>query len=72
MYTFFESYDLSNKTIIPFNTHEGSGDANTYITIKNLLTSSKVNTNGLALQGKVARTNSGKEQTIKWLKGLGY
>ncbi|MBR1763579.1 MAG: hypothetical protein IJ731_09500 [Eubacterium sp.] len=25
MYTFFDTYDFSGKTIVPFNTHEGSG-----------------------------------------------
>jgi flavodoxin len=72
VYTFMEEYDLSGKTIIPFNTHEGSGDAGTYNTIKNKLTKSNVNINGLALQGKVARTDEGKEKTINWLKELGY
>ena len=72
VYTFMEEYDLSGKTIIPFNTHEGSGSAGTYITIKNKLAKSNVNTNGLALQGKVARTDKGKEKTINWLKELGY
>lgn len=72
VYTFMEEYDLSGKTIIPFNTHEGSGSAGTYNTIKNKLSKSTVNTNGLALQGKVARTDKGKEETINWLKELGY
>ena len=72
VYTFMEEYDLSGKTIIPFNTHEGSGSAGTYNTIKNKLSKSNVNTNGLALQGKVARTDEGKEDTINWLKELGY
>ena len=72
VYTFMEKYDLSGKTIIPFNTHEGSGDAGTYNTIKNKLSKSNVNTNGLALQGKVARNDEGKEKTINWLKELGY
>lgn len=72
VYTFIENYDLSNKTIIPFNTHEGSGNAGTYNTLKNKLTESNVNTNGLALQGSVARTDEGKNQTIAWLKELGY
>ncbi len=70
--TFLEKYDFTGKTIIPFNTHEGSGDAGTYNTIKNKLSKSNVNTNGLALQGKVARTDEGKEKTINWLKELGY
>lgn len=72
IYTFIEKYNLSGKTVIPFNTHEGSGNAGTYVTLKNKLKSANVNENGLALTGKVARTTSGKEQTIKWLESLGY
>lgn len=72
VYTFLESYDFSGKTIIPFNTHEGSGSANTYAIIKNKLTNSNVNTNGLAIQGSVARSDDGKTKTIEWLKELGY
>ena len=72
LYTFIEEYDLSGKTIIPFNTHEGSGDAGTYNTLKNKLKDSNVNTNGLAITGSKARTDDGKEETIKWLKELGY
>jgi flavodoxin len=72
VYTFLESYDFSNKIVIPFNTHEGSGISGTYNTIKNKLPNSKVNTNGLALKGSEARTDSGKEKTINWLKQLGY
>lgn len=36
MYTFLESYDWNGKTVIPFNTHEGSGQANTVTTIKGI------------------------------------
>lgn len=63
---------VSGKIVIPFNTHEGSGSAGTYNTIKNKLSKSNVNTNGLALQGQTARTDKGKEKTIDWLKELGY
>ena len=72
VYTFIEEYDLSGKTIIPFNTHEGSDDAGTYNTLKNRLKDSNVNTKGLSLKGTVARTDEGKQATIKWLKDLGY
>ena len=72
VYTFIENYDLSGKTIIPFNTHEGSGNAGTYNTLKNKLTNANVNTNGLAVEGSVARTDEGKTKTISWLKELGY
>lgn len=36
MYTFFDEYDLSGKTIVPFNTHEGSEDSGTYSDIADL------------------------------------
>ena len=72
MYTFLEQYDFSGKTVIPFNTHEGSGDAGTYQTIASQLPEAKVNTDGLAIDGKTARTEDGKQQTIEWLKGLGF
>ena len=72
IYTFIESYDFSGKTVIPFNTHEGSGNAGTYNTLKNKLKNANVNTNGLSIQGKTARGNDGKVLTIKWLKELGY
>lgn len=69
--TFMESYDFTGKTVIPFNTHEGSGSAGTYSTIKNKLSKSIVK-DGLAIQGKVARTDEGKNKTIDFLKSLGY
>lgn len=72
VYTFIENHDLSGKTVIPFNTHEGSGSAGTYEKLKTKLNKSTVNTDGLALEGKVSRTNSGKKETLKWLKKLGY
>ena len=30
MYSFFEEYDFSGKTIIPFDTHYGSGNGGTF------------------------------------------
>jgi flavodoxin len=72
MYTFLEEYDFDGKTVIPFNTHEESGDAGTCTTIQEKLPKATVKTNGLALDGKTARSDDGKQQTIDWLKGLGY
>ena len=72
VYTFLEEYDFNDKTVIPFNTHEGSGDAGTYLTIKNKLSNARVNTKGLALQGSVAREEEGKKEVYNWLKELGY
>ncbi len=42
IYTLFEKYDFSGKTIIPFNTHMGSSDGGTYATIKELCPNSNV------------------------------
>ena len=33
VYTFMDSYDFSDKVVIPFNTHEGSGESGTYSAI---------------------------------------
>lgn len=72
VYTFIESYNFEGKTVIPFNTHEGSGSAGTYNTFKSKLTNANVNTDGLALKGSTSRTDKGKDETINWLKKLGY
>lgn len=72
MYTFLEEYDFDGKTVIPFNTHAGSGDSGTYSTIQEKLPKAKVQTNGFSLDGKTARSDEGKQKTIEWLKGLGY
>lgn len=70
--TFLEKYDFSGKTIIPFNTHEGSGNSGTYTSIKNKMKSADVNTNGLAIRGAEARKESSRSTVENWLKGLGY
>ena len=70
--TFLEKYDFTGKTIIPFNTHEGSGNSGTFTSIKNKMPSSTVNTNGLALRGQDARKESSRSTVENWLKGLGY
>lgn len=36
MYSFFDEYDFSGKTIIPFNCHNGSRFSSTISTIKEL------------------------------------
>ena len=65
MYTFFEDYDLSGKTILPFNTHEGSKDAGTYETIQKLEPNAKV-LNGMDLQGRYAQEDQ-SEVIENWL-----
>ena len=71
--TFLEKYDFSGKTIIPFNTHEGSGNAGTFSRLKSKTTGATVNMDGFTIAGTAARqTASAKEATKNWLKGLGY
>lgn len=72
MYTFLEDYNFDGKNVYLFNTHEGSGDAGTYKTVQSKLPKANVNIDGLALDGKTARSEAGKQQTINWLKESGF
>ena len=49
MYTFFEEYDFSGKTIIPFVTHGGSGFSGTVRTIRSLQPNATVLDSGLSV-----------------------
>ena len=68
IYTLFDRYDFSDKNIIPFNTHMGSGDGGTYQTIKELEPNANV-LEGLPLEMKEAQGNI-SETVNKWLKTL--
>ena len=68
IYTFFDKYDFSGKTIIPFNTHMGSGDGGTYDTIRKLEPKAKVLT-GLPVEMRDAENGPAKA-VEKWLKSL--
>lgn len=68
---FLKNHNLKGKTVIPFNTHEGSGDAETYEEIKQELNNATI-LEGLPIKGTVARTEKGKQETIAWLKDLGF
>ena len=72
IYTFLESYDLTGKTVIPFNTHEGSGQSGTQQVISNALPGSTV-LQGLAVRGKTAQENPEQTQFLvnEWLEELG-
>ena len=68
LYTFFETYDFSGKTIVPFNTHGGSGFSGTQETIAELESGATM------LEGKSISRNSieGAEQEIvDWLQSIG-
>lgn len=59
IYTLLDEYDFSNKTIIPFATHGGSGLSNTPNKIQQLEPNAKV-LEGLEIRGNEAK-NSEKE-----------
>lgn len=65
VYTFLESYDLSEKTIIPFCTHEGSGMGSSEWEIRKLCRKSKV-LPGLAIQG--SRVAMSDREIQNWVK----
>lgn len=70
LYSFFDQYDFSGKTIIPFNTHGGSGFSNTIGTIAELEPSAEVNEDGFT----VSRNNvqDAEQDILSWLNDLGY
>ena len=68
LYTFFESYDFSGKTIVPFNTHGGSGFSRTQETIAELTPDASM------LEGKSISRNSiesAEQEIIDWLNSIG-
>lgn len=50
LYSFFDDFDFSGKTVVPFNTHEGSGDGGTYSTIKDFEKDAII-LDGIAIRG---------------------
>ena len=68
IYTLFEQYDFSGKTIIPFNTHMGSRDGGTYETIKELAPKATVLA-GLPVEMSDAERGTA-DAVAKWLKTL--
>lgn len=49
MYSFFEEYDFAGKTIIPFNSHGGSGFSDTISTIEDMQPDAAVVEDGLTI-----------------------
>lgn len=68
LYTFFDEYDFSGKTIIPFVTHGGSSFSATINTIKELEPNAVVVEEGLS----VSRNNiaSAESDVKEWTKAL--
>lgn len=70
IYTFLDEYDLSGVTIVPYNTHEGSGDSGTYETIQDLEPNATV-LEGLAVRGNKMSSDQ-TETVVKWLESIGF
>lgn len=72
VYTFLDNHtaDLRGKTLIPFNTHEGSGNSGTYESLKQYLPDTTIKGDGFNLSGHVARTPDGLTQLRAWLATL--
>ncbi len=69
VYTFFDKYDLSNKTIAPFNTHEGSGAGDSHGEIVRLEPNATI-VDGLSVYG--SNTTEDQSETVKsWLEKIG-
>ena len=70
MYSFFDEYDFSGKTIIPFNTHNGSRFSGTIATIQELEPDAEVITDGFTVSERnVAEAGA---DLGDWLRGLGF
>lgn len=68
MYSFFENYDFSGKTIIPFVTHGGSGFSGTQDTIAEL------EPNATMVEGKdISRSDieDAEQEIIDWVDEIG-
>ena len=68
LYSFLEQVDLSGKTIVPFNTHAGSGQASTVSTIERLARGATVR-DGIAIAGTTAQNSRSEaaRQIDAWL-----
>ena len=70
LYSFFDEYDFSGKTIIPFNVHNGSRFSGTIETIQDLEPDAEVITDGFAVSERDVAGAAG--DVADWLGGLGY
>ena len=67
LYSFLEQYDLSGKTVIPFNTHGGSGFSNTIGTIRSMEPGADV-LDGLSISRN--HIQDAEEEIVEWVNGL--
>lgn len=70
LYSFFDEYDLSGKTIIPFNVHNGSRFSGTIDTIQELEPGAEVITDGFTVNEK--DVPEAADDVADWLGEIGY
>lgn len=70
LYSFFDEYDFSDKTIVPFITHGGSGFSNTINTIAELEPNANVIKEGFSVSSYIVQ--DAEPDIILWLQKLGY
>lgn len=70
LYSFFDEYDFSGKTIIPFNVHNGSRFSGTIETIQELEPDAMVITDGFTVNEKDVPDAAG--DVANWLGEIGY
>ena len=70
IYTFLEQYNFDGKTIIPFNTHGGSGLSATVSTITEKLPNSNVIQNAFTLSRN--RMEEAPTEVRSWLSEIGF
>ena len=72
LYTFLEAYDWTGKTLVPFNTHEGSRQAGTWREIEEAAPGATV-LQGLAVVGSTAQNDpeTTSASVSAWLADLG-
>lgn len=70
VFKFLESYDFSEKTIIPFCTHEGSGFGGSVYDIQRLCPNSKI-LEGIAVRGSEAGSPDAQKKIEFYLKDEG-
>lgn len=70
VYSFFDEYDFSGKTIIPFNVHNGSRFSRTIQTIEELEPEATVIEDGFTVSEQAV--TEAAPDVAAWLDGLGY
>lgn len=67
MFSFFKQYDLNDKTILPFTTHEGSGLGSCVSDLKKIYSKAAFG-KAFSLYGHEVRTEAGREKVENWIK----